>query len=102
MKMRAKLQVAHVKKHSETCQEVRFHAVSKKDGYGEDGTDEDNTFSTFTPQAELTITITNPALVGAFREGEKYYADFTLAEKAPAPVEAEKPADPAPATESPK
>jgi len=54
-------------------------AVYKKDGYPEDGSDENNTFARFTPSATLTMVISNPELVGTFKSGEEYYLDFTLA-----------------------
>ena len=31
----------------------------------------------WTPSASLKMTITNPALVGKFSEGQEFYVDFT-------------------------
>lgn len=76
--MRAKLQIASVTKHSDTCEQLKFHGVAAK-SYPSDGSDEDNTFAKFSPSVALDITITNPALIGKFEVGQKYYADFTLA-----------------------
>lgn len=79
MKMRAKLCVSHVEKH-ETCEVLHFHAVGPKGSYPADGSDEDNTYAKFSPSAVFTITVANPALLGKYTPGEKYYVDFTPAE----------------------
>lgn len=77
--MRAKMQIASVTKHNGGNETLQFHAVAAK-SYGEDGSDEDNTFAKFSPSASLSITIANPALHGKFEAGQKYYVDFTPAE----------------------
>ena len=87
-KMRAKLQISNVVKHEGGSETLSFHAVCKKDGYDESGLDDDNTYAIASPSASLSITIANPALHGQFKQGEKYYVDFTLAEDAPAAAEA--------------
>lgn len=61
---------------------VRFNAVGGKSvasGYPVDGTDEDSTFSRWTPFAELTMSIQNPVLFDKFVIGQKFYSDFTEA-----------------------
>ena len=75
--MRAKMKVTVVKHHSDIYEELRFSAVSKSDGYPDDGSDENNTFARWTPTAELTMSITNPDLIGKFTEGQEFYVDFT-------------------------
>jgi len=77
--MRAKFGVTKVEKF-ETGERVTFAAVCKSDGYAGDGSDEDNSFARFTPAADLSIYIANPALFGQFEVGHKYYADFTPAD----------------------
>ena len=77
--MRAKFVVAEVTKH-DNCEAIKFRAACKSDGYPADGTDENNTFARFTPAADLSITITNPALLGQFEVGQQYYADFSKAD----------------------
>ena len=77
--MRAKFAVTSVTKHSDTCETIAFNAVCKSGGYPEDGTDEDNTYAKWTPSASCSIQITNPALVGKFEPGQKYYVDFSPA-----------------------
>ena len=77
--MRAKFEVAGVEQF-ETTERVTFRAVGRSGAYSPDGSDENNTFATFTPQADLTMTITNPALRGQFEAGQKYYADFSPAD----------------------
>jgi hypothetical protein len=83
--MRAKLQVGHVQatkdKDGNTTHElVNFHGVCKTSGYGTDGLDDDNNYATFSPGANLSINIANPALHGKLLVGEKYYVDFTPAD----------------------
>ncbi len=77
MGMRAKMKVTVVEKHSDLYEQLRFSAVSKSDGYPDDGSDENNTFAKWTPIAELTMSITNPDLIGKFIEGQEFYVDFT-------------------------
>lgn len=77
--MRAKFVVENVEK-SETGERVYFRAVGKSSAYPEDGSDEDNSFAKFTPSAELSIFIANPALFGQFEPGQKFYADFSPAD----------------------
>lgn len=66
---------------SETSDQLKFSAACKAGPYPEDGMDEDNTFAKFTPTAELTMTVNNPALLGKFRPGQKFYVDFTEANR---------------------
>lgn len=77
--MRAKLVVANVEKH-ESYERLTFNAVAKSGGYPDDGSDEDNTFAKWTPSADLSMSITNPALFGLFEIGQKFYADFSPAD----------------------
>lgn len=74
-KMRAKMYIQTV----ESCGEgerLNMSAISKNEGYGEDGLDENNTFATFTPDALLYMTINNPVLKGEFKVGDIFYVDF--------------------------
>lgn len=83
--MRAKLQVGFVQEHfygpdkSKSMETLSMHAVAASK-YPEDGSDEDNTFAKFSPGANLSINIANPALFGQFKVGDKYYVDFTPAD----------------------
>lgn len=52
-------------------------AVCKSDSYPEDGSDENNTFAKFTPDATLRMNIQNPALHGKFEVDQEFYLDFT-------------------------
>lgn len=80
--MRAKMVLNNVvtyPKGGEVTQEtLSFNAVAASQ-YPADGSDEDNTYAKFSPSASLSITITNPALLGQFKVGEKYYVNFTPA-----------------------
>jgi hypothetical protein len=78
-KMRAKLKITSILKSGNT-EQLNMIAVCKNEPYSQDGTDEDNTYALFTPQANASITINNPALLGQFKEGQKLYVDFTLAD----------------------
>jgi len=75
--MRARMKLTKIIQY-ETFEELTFSAVSRSNGYPEDGSDEDNTFAKWTPSATFTMAITNPALVGTFKVGQTYYVDFTL------------------------
>ena len=76
--MRAKFKVDSVDKRG-TCEILRFSAVYKDGAYPADGSDEDNTFAKWTPQADCTMTVNNPALYDQFKIGDKFYVDFTPA-----------------------
>ena len=84
--MRAKLQVGMVQEHfsnldkSKSAETLSMHAVCKNN-YDESGLDEDNTFAKWSPGAALNITIANPDLWGKFKHGDKFYVDFSPAEK---------------------
>lgn len=77
--MRAKMRITSITQH-ENCEVLTFNAVAKSTSYPEDGIDEDNTYAKFSPSGELKLTVANPALIGKFKPGEKYYLDFTKAE----------------------
>ena len=80
-KMRAKMRVIAVRDGGTgptgtKCENLEFNVGYKRDGYPADGTDEDNTFALFTPSADMSMTVTNPALVGTFKVGDTFYVDF--------------------------
>lgn len=87
--MRAKMQVGFVQENFSWAPEgqpkvksgetLNMHAVCKSTAYPADGSDEDNTFAKWSPQANLAITINNPDLWGKFTVGDKFYVDFTPA-----------------------
>lgn len=68
--------ISNVEKHGDTQETLTFGAVCAN-GYDNDGLDEDNTFAQFTPSAQLTMLIANPALLGEFKIGQTFYVDFT-------------------------
>ena len=76
--MRAKFKVTSIAKF-DTSERLQFAAVYKDGAYPADGSDEDNTFSRWTPQADCSMTVNNPALFGKFAVGDKFYVDFTPA-----------------------
>ena len=76
--MRAKMVLQSVLR-SNSAEQLAFVAVPKSGSYPEDGSDEDNTYAKYSPQATLNITVMNPNLFGKFNPGEKYYVDFTPA-----------------------
>jgi len=77
--MRAKLVVRSVDGYG-TYQAVRFSAVTGDKPFGPEGESEDNTFARYTPSAELSMSITNPNLIGKIRIGDTFYVDFTKVE----------------------
>ena len=74
--MRAKLIINRIEQHT-SAETLHFNAVCKSGAYPADGADEDNTFAKFSPSASMSLQIANPALIGQFKVGEKYYVDFT-------------------------
>jgi len=78
MKMRAKMQI-HTIEQGMATETLKMSCVAKSSPYPEDGSDEDNTFAKFSPSGSLSIQIANPALIGQFKPGEKFYLDFTKA-----------------------
>ena len=93
--MRAKMQVGFVQVHEQrinaegrydpaaeptkTMETLTMHAVCAPK-YDATGLDEDNTYAKYSPGAQLSINIANPALWGQFKVGDKYYVDFTPAQ----------------------
>lgn len=71
MNIRAKmsLQCLEVSEGSETW---KFFAV-----YGGSSNAEDNTYASATPSGSITLQVTNKALHGKLKPGQKYYVDFT-------------------------
>lgn len=88
--MRAKLTIAGIV--GDAVQTLSFRAVGASQ-YPEDGLDENNTFAKYTPQASLSMTINNPALVGKFKLGDTFYVDFTPVDAQPAAPPAEEKED---------
>lgn len=80
--MRAKFRVETVIQHKNetgvTHEEITLFAVSDKP-FDQGGNSEDNSFARWTPSGKLTMVITNPALFGKLKVGEKFYLDFTPA-----------------------
>jgi len=83
--MRAKLRTTFVQEHfygpdgTKSGETLSFYAVARSDGYPNDGSDENNTYAKFSPQADFKITVANPALWGQFAVGDEFYVDFTKA-----------------------
>ena len=77
--MRAKMKISEIQQFSD-AQRLTLSGVGNDGAYPEDGASDDNTFARWTPQADMTMTINNPNLLGQFEEGQKFYIDFTRAE----------------------
>lgn len=71
MNIRAKmsLQMVQVVEGGETW---KFFAV-----YGGSSNPEDNTYASATPSGSIELQVTNKALHGILKPGQKYYVDFT-------------------------
>lgn len=80
--MRAKMSVQSVEPVGEpqSGERLKFAAVSKSEGYGTDGVDEDNSYARWSPSASMEIYVANPNLFGKFAVGQKFYVDFTPAQ----------------------
>lgn len=79
--MRAKFSVQSVTPSGEpvTSEQIHMMPVCGKAPFGAQGESEDNTYARYTPSGSLSLTINNPALLGQFKAGQKFYADFTEA-----------------------
>ena len=79
--MRAKVVCHSVKRNKpwpgcEASEELRFCAVAAMDYSKTGGLDENNTYAKYTPSAEFSITVQNPALFDKFSPGQEFYVDF--------------------------
>ena len=79
--MRAKMQIGRIERHQGGNETIHMHAVAKNGTYPSDGADEDNTYAKFSPSGDFKLTIANPSLIGMFNPGDRFYIDFTKAEK---------------------
>ncbi len=77
--MVAKLVISSVTQY-EGQDTLKFRAVCKADGYDDTGKDENNTFSLYTPSADLEMNINNPELLGKYKPGDTYLVNFTKVE----------------------
>ena len=82
--MRAKFRIEtigqfNVKDGKSSWETLELFAVGQDKPYGPNGESEDNTFARYTPNGHLTLTINNPELFGKFKQGQKFYLDFTEA-----------------------
>lgn len=76
--MRAKMQIQSVSTPYEGAEQIKLNAVCGKP-FDANGDSEDNSYARWTPSGELSLTITNPNLLGKFKPGQKFYVDFTEA-----------------------
>jgi hypothetical protein len=79
--MRAKMKISTITKYGRVegkteSVTLKFNAVSASQ-YPADGSDEDNSFAKWTPNADLNMVITNPDLLDKFDAGQTFYVDFT-------------------------
>lgn len=77
--MRAKMTVQSVSPF-QGGEVLAMSAVCGNKPYGPNGENEDNSFARWTPTGSLTLTITNPDLLGKFQPGQNFYLDFTPAQ----------------------
>ncbi|HSV73476.1 MAG TPA: hypothetical protein VLH79_06930 [Chthonomonadales bacterium] len=91
--MRAKMRIHSVDRTSQGKEgdsyrsiAVRAAAVAKDSCYPADGSDEDNSFARWSPSADLSIHIANPALFDKINSGDVFYVDFHRALPAAAPT----------------
>jgi hypothetical protein len=78
--MRAKMRLHTIENHEGGGETLRFTAVGKSEAYEGEGEDENNTYSRYTPSADLSMYVANPDLQGKFEEGQEFYLDFSPAE----------------------
>lgn len=76
--MIAKLKITNIKKYEDVQQEdITFRAIGRSDIYPDDGLDENNTYATWTPTADLNMVITNPSLINKFSVDDEFYVSFS-------------------------
>jgi hypothetical protein len=73
--IRAKFYVNSVTQHSGGVEEAHLSPVTS-------GSEENKSFSRWTPSGKLDMQITNPGAQGFFQPGKEYYLDITPAESA--------------------
>lgn len=84
--MRAKMQVSSVApihdlySGQQTSERLTLTPVCGNQPFGPNGESEDNTYARYSPSGVLRLEVTNPALYGKLKAGDKYYVDFTKAE----------------------
>jgi len=76
---RAKINVNRVIRYVGSDQIIASPVTNTK--LGPAGENEDNTFARYTPAGEITLTISNPDLVGVIQPGDQFYVDFRPIEK---------------------
>ena len=78
--MRAKVTVQSVEPAYAGAEKLTMMPVVKDETFGPEGESENNTYSRYTPQGGLWFVITNPNLIGKFKQGDTLYVDFTPAD----------------------
>jgi hypothetical protein len=80
MPMRAKFYITQIVPFGTSGNGETLHmsAVTEKP-FDDNGISEDNAFAAWTPSGTLVISVTNPALIGKYTVGDRYYLDFSLA-----------------------
>lgn len=78
--MRCKVEIHEVTLHGHS-EQIVARPVCKSGSYPADGSDEDNTFAKFSPSGDLRLTIANPALLGIYKPGQRFYVDWTPVEE---------------------
>lgn len=68
--MRGKFRVDSINK-TEHAEQLKLSAV-----YGNSTNAEDNTYSAATPSGTIEMTVTNKALWGTLKPGDRFYVDF--------------------------
>jgi len=76
MSLLAKFKVGSVTDFANSNHEVKLSPVIS-------GSDENKSFSQYTPSGDIRMMINNPDAIGFFVAGEEYYVEFKKAEKKP-------------------
>ena len=71
--MRAKFVIDSVTPVPQEQEEIVARAVT-------DGSEENKSFSRWTPSGSLSLMISNPNLLGYWKQGDEFYLDFTKIE----------------------
>lgn len=76
--LRCKMRVASVTQNLDGEGKVEYETVKLQAVYGREGT-KNQEWSKFTPQADFSITISNPAAMNKLSKGSFFFVDFTPA-----------------------
>lgn len=77
--IRAKVSVASFSESKPTTTPGGYESISMYAVKSGGDNPEDNAYAEATPSCSISMSVTNPECFGFFKQGKKYYVDFTEA-----------------------